>query len=140
LSGLLDGYDETLQSWRKLPSPTPGANWDDDEPPASDILAARLRAKFYGAQYISTRPYLDYAIHVMQDVKRGISLDRITVDGAGATRPSELALFRAIANMSFHKVQEKARTCIKAAINSTISLDRVPDRLVVTNIMGTAHA
>ena len=115
-------------------------SWSDDDLPSSDILAARLRAKFYGAHYIATRPYLDYAIHVMDAVHNGQSLEEVTVDGSGAPRLSELAVFRAIASMRFEKIREMARTCVRSAIHSTISLDQVPGRLVVTNIMGTAHA
>ncbi|KAH0566193.1 hypothetical protein GP486_000407 [Trichoglossum hirsutum] len=37
--------------------------WEDDEPPPSDINAARLRAKYYGARYIIHRPFVHYALH-----------------------------------------------------------------------------
>jgi hypothetical protein len=37
--------------------------WNETEPPASDINAARLRAKYYGARYIIYRPLLHYALH-----------------------------------------------------------------------------
>ena len=115
-------------------------SWRDGDLQPSDILAARLRAKFYGAHYIATRPYLDYAIHVMNAMQEGQSLEEAAVNGSGMPRLSELAVFRAIAGMDVEKVREKARTCVRSAIHSTVAFDRVPGRLVVTNIMGTAHA
>lgn len=60
--------------------------WNDSEPPHPDILAARLRAKYYGARYITTRPFLDYALHVMDEVERGINLEEVTKDARGDKR------------------------------------------------------
>lgn len=37
--------------------------WSDGDPPASDINVARMRAKYYGAQYIIHRPLLHHALH-----------------------------------------------------------------------------
>lgn len=37
--------------------------WEEKEPPATDINTARLRAKYYGARYIIYRPLLHYALH-----------------------------------------------------------------------------
>lgn len=52
-----------LESWRAgLPS---YMQWDDKDPPATDINVARLRAKYYGARYIIHRPLLHHALHPM---------------------------------------------------------------------------
>jgi len=127
-----------LSNWKDLPSPI--NRWSDEDPQAEDILDARLRAKYFGACYIQTRFYLDYVLHVMDSVEAGKSLDETTVDAFGQARPSELAIFRAIQRMPKHVVKDNARKCVRMAINSTIAFDKVPGRLVVTNIMGTAHA
>lgn len=37
-------------------------------------------------------------------------------------------------------VRKGAEICIQSAINSTIAFDGIQDRLIVTNILGTAHA
>jgi hypothetical protein len=37
-------------------------------------------------------------------------------------------------------VRRASEICIQAAVNSTIAFDGVKGRLVVTNILGTAHA
>lgn len=128
---------KTLEVWRSISS---SFAWDDNDPPPSDILAARLRAKYYGATYISTRPYLDFALHVREHLKDGTPLEKVTVDAFGKVRDFELALFRAMQTMPSDMIKQKARTCVWAAIKSTEAFDGVPDRLIVTNITGTAHA
>jgi hypothetical protein len=37
-------------------------------------------------------------------------------------------------------VRKGAEICIQSAINSTIAFDGIQDRLIITNILGTAHA
>lgn len=39
-----------------------------------------------------------------------------------------------------YKLQQACRTCVASAIQSTEAFDGIADRLVVTNIFGTAHA
>lgn len=51
----------SLDEWRsQLPEQL---KWDDADPPAADINAARMRAKYYGARYIIHRPFLHHALH-----------------------------------------------------------------------------
>jgi hypothetical protein len=38
------------------------------------------------------------------------------------------------------KLRRACKVCIESAILSTVAFDGIPDRLVVTNIFGTAHA
>jgi len=135
---LLDN-EETIIQWRNIKSPI-NSVWNEDDPPSEDILIARLRAKYYGAWYVCTRPYLDYALHVMDKYRAGVKLEKATVDAKGNPRPSELALFRGISRMEEWRIKDKARLCVRMAIRSTEALDAVPERLIVTNIMGTAHA
>ncbi|KAJ6081446.1 hypothetical protein N7499_006320 [Penicillium canescens] len=50
-----------LELWRtSLPD---SMKWKDSDEPADDINAARMRAKYYGAQYIIHRPLLYHALH-----------------------------------------------------------------------------
>jgi hypothetical protein len=89
--------------------------WDEGDPPANEINAARMRAKYYGARYIIHRPLLYDALH---------------------RQPPEVRL---------HELPEQLRAacdiCIRSAIKSTEAFDGVAGhRLVVTNIFGTAHA
>lgn len=50
----LDEWKANLPVWMQ---------WDERDPPSSDINTARLRAKYYGARYIIYRPLLHYALH-----------------------------------------------------------------------------
>jgi len=141
LAGLLWQQTADLEGWQKL---VPSYSWTDNDPPASDIVVARLRGKYYGARYVCTRPYLDYALHVMYELGNGNTLEQLTKDANGNQREAELVLFTAI-NMwhSEEMVKDKCRICIDSAMRSTVAFDRVENfghRLIVTNIMGTAHA
>ena len=60
-SNVQEALSENLNLWRtSLPTTM---SWDDTEPPAKDIHAARMRAEYYGARYIIHRPLLYYALH-----------------------------------------------------------------------------
>ena len=50
---------EQLEYLDKVRQSFTGHAWDDNEPPAREILAARLRAKFYGARNILLRQILE---------------------------------------------------------------------------------
>jgi hypothetical protein len=52
---------------------------------------------------------------------------------------AEIHLFNAIELLGEGKVWSPCRQCIEAAMPSTVALDGVPDRSIVTNIHGTAH-
>lgn len=136
---MLSGHEETLGNWRKtLP---PALRWNDLDPPPPDILDARLRAKFWGARYVSNRPFLDYALHIMGQVKDGHSIESVARDVHGNPRErAEIHLFEAIATMGESEIWQASKRCIDAAMHSTVALDGVPDRLIMTNIHGTAHA
>ncbi|THY02741.1 hypothetical protein D6D02_05939 [Aureobasidium pullulans] len=137
----LQMQSQTLGDWRHL---NKHIAWSDDDPPASDILAARLRGKYYGALYVGTRLYLDYALHVMPEIDKGKTLEELTKDANGNQRETELALFAAInRHIDEDEIKEKCRICIESAMRSTVAFDGVASshhRLIVTNIMGTAHA
>lgn len=113
--------------------------WDEDTPPSNDILLARLRAKYYGAQVITYRPFLLKILEhsalktakpgyqVSSDFLSGIDVPSINTEDE--INPQALAY---------------ARICIQALIKSTTPFHGIADpgkvRLVVTNVWGTAHA
>lgn len=136
---MLLGHENILTTWREgLP---PLLRWNDSDPPSSDILAARLRAKYYGARYIINRPFLDYALHIMPGLRDEHPMEAVARDGYGNPRDkADVHLFRAIENLGESIVWQAARRCVDAAMHSTIAFDGVPDRLIITNIHGTAHA
>lgn len=153
--------------------------WDDKDPPASDINAARMRAKYYGARYIIHRPLLYHTLHYGQSGARVGAAGQTTVDSptgsASASHSQQLSSSMKYsgyrpAGMSQilsdrggaptntasspngwtppkvklrdlpQKVRRACKVCIESAILSTVAFDGIEDRLVVTNIFGTAHA
>lgn len=118
-------------------------DWDENDPPATDILGARLRAKYYGAEVITYRSFIlkilinsaenspRLGATVLNEYKTNI-IDP-TID-THATRKEDLNAL----------VYEYAQRCIKALIKSTTAFHGLGDpgheRLIVTNVWGTAHA
>nr|OQO17415.1 hypothetical protein B0A51_15582 [Rachicladosporium sp. CCFEE 5018] len=136
---ILIGHVTVIEEWRKrLPPPL---QWKDDDPPPKEILHARLRAKYWGAKYVVNRVFLDYALHIMSHVAEKRRVEDVALDVRNQPRdPAEVHLFKAIQNMGEPHVWQASQECIKAAMHSTVAFDGVPDRLIVTNIHGTAHA
>lgn len=136
---MLRGHDLILTEWRtKLPL---GLRWEDSDPPPTNILHARLRAKYWGARYIITRPFLDYVMHIMPHIKSARDVESIAKDARGDARdPAEARLLEAIAGMPQSEIWRAAEACVEAAMHSTVAFDGIPNRLIVTNIHGTAHA
>ncbi|KAF2227877.1 hypothetical protein BDZ85DRAFT_8841 [Elsinoe ampelina] len=114
--------------------------WEDPEGPASDILEVRLRAKYYGAQYIHLRPYLDYVLHAMNSNNASGKPGDMARDAYDRPRKNESHYFAAIATMRRDIVIERSGRCVQSAIRSTIAFDGLKGRLIVTNIVGTSHA
>lgn len=136
---MLKGHESTLDTWREqLPYLY---RWNDDDEPAEDILAARIRAKYWGARYVVNRPFLDYALHILPHVKNAMKVQDVARDVHGNPRDkAEIHLFEAIEGMGESAIWQASKRCIDAAMQSTVVLDNVPDRLIMTNIHGTAHA
>ena len=142
--------DNNLEKWRNILS---SWDWDEDYHKSYDINVARMRGKYYGAKYIIHRPTLAYALY-------HLSKNRNTDDSLMAA-PSAQQSSPAIAPPApdtryprpgsdrrppykVHELEpwvlESAKTCVEAAIRSTTVFDAVKDRLIITNIFGTAHA
>lgn len=145
--------ENNLESWRA----TLGTwNWDEDHHKSHDINVARMRGKYYGAKYIIHRPTLAYALyHLSGRTPR----DRPSESpmGAPTSQQPSPAINQPALDTRYpkpgserrlpSKVQEldpwvldSAKTCVEAAIRSTTVFDAVKDRLIVTNIFGTAQA
>jgi len=120
--------------------------WEENDKPATDILEARLRAKYYGANVITYRPFVlkilnrqypreseteEQREQYPSDFKAGIDAPGID---SGATHVDQID----------PKVLKYAELCIRALIKSTTAFwglgDPGKDRIIVTNIWGTAHA
>lgn len=136
---MLQGHEQLLSEWREgLPVLLA---WNNDDDPPKDILAARLRAKYWGARYVINRPFLDYALHILPHVREGHTVQAMARDGHGNPRDkADIHLFKAIEQLGEKIVWIGAQRCVEAAMQSTLAFDGIDGRLVVTNIHGTAHA
>ena len=136
---MLSAHEQILKYWRDtLP---PGLRWNDDDEAPDDILNARLRGKYWGARYLINRPFLDYALHIMPHARDGRNIESVAKDSQGNPRDkAEIHLFKAIELMGEQEILRASKRCVDAAMKSTVAFDNVPDRLIMTNIHGTAHA
>ena len=111
-------------------------NWEDGEV-ARDINNARLRGKYFGALYIIHRPMIHYAL----ELEAKGELDRYLVSDVGQEY-APMAPPKPPVNPYHEEVLRSAKLAIQAAVRSTESFDgaMMYNRLIVTNIFGTAHA
>jgi hypothetical protein len=152
-----------LMSHRDLITETkPNYKWTDGEKPSSDLLVARMQAKYYGAGYIILRPYLWNAlqwanVHLPFDMESwlhseynpGVPNPMAPVGSEGL--PNELPS----RNVTKEEVESNpllaktflwcCKKCIEYAMHSTVAFDGVAppahgSRPRVTNIHGTATA
>lgn len=172
-STVQEALSMNLNLWRNSLPAIMG--WHDKDPPASDINAARMRAKYYGARYIIHRPLLYHALHYGQSGARVGSVGHNSIDSpTGSTSASASQtqhMSPSMPNTNYRatgmsrimsdygntpaagwtppkvnlrdlpsKLRRACAVCIESAILSTEAFDGIEDRLVVTNIFGTAHA
>ncbi|TFB04271.1 hypothetical protein CCMA1212_003803 [Trichoderma ghanense] len=117
--------------------------FNETDPPATDILSARLRAKYWGAQMITYRPFVRQILQWSFEVKRHPSSPHVPVmseyrDGiiAPYIRPDTKT-----SSQLDPGIIELARKGIVALIESTKSFHGLGEkRPIITNVFGTAHA
>lgn len=157
---VIESLNVNLEAWR---SSLGDWNWNDREHKSTDINVARMRGKYYGAKYIIHRPALRYLLALRAGFASGSSstpgsrpsespvvapsyrsqqpspaLQHSQASGFVGRRPTEMAPPH---QSSFEKeVQAAAEACVAAAMRSTTVFDSVPERIIITNIFGTAHA
>ncbi|KAJ5087998.1 hypothetical protein N7456_011614 [Penicillium angulare] len=172
-SSVQEALSMNLDLWRdSLPNIM---KWKDEDPPATEINAARMRAKYYGARYIIHRPLLFHALHHPDQYKdynkipleatpgsanashsqqmspsmtsgsaRGASMARMKSELGNTPKnlsPEALAKWETEEKKKkWRKLCRACKVCVESAILSTEAFDGMEDRLVVTNIFGTAHA
>lgn len=107
----------------------PEFKFDKNDPPATDILSALLRAKYWGALAITFRPFIKQIVHCSQ--QRTMLNSPAAVIGPEAT----------LANDIDPNIIEYARRGMHALIQSTQAFHGLgPRRFIITNVFGTAHA
>jgi hypothetical protein len=111
---LIEEFESSLASIMNF---APLAQWNDNSPLADNILEARLRAKFYGAQVIIYRHFLRMVLN---------------------NPYTEVAI--PDANIS-PVIKNYAEKCVKAMLNGVNAFNGIGGgRLIVTNPWGTSHA
>lgn len=139
LRNVLYRHEFILTRWRE--SLPPELWWKDNDKPSPSILHARLRAEYWAARYIITRPILDFALHIMPHAASAANFMLIAKDGQGNTRdPRDIQIFNAIAGMPRPDIWSAVERCVRAADESTVAFDGIEGRPIVTNVHGTAHA
>ena len=146
----LDSWRGVLKDW----------DWDEDDHQSTDINVARMRAKYYGAKYITHRPALQYALRVVADRQPAPNIEqsgpsqnqsRTAYTSPPASpgsspvgwlrRSGDLPAPGRTADVIIEAdVLRSARMCVDAAIRSTTAFDAISGRLIVTNVFGTLHA
>lgn len=155
LLSIVDILEGNLKNWRDMMGEW---DWDDDDHQSEHINVARMRAKYYGARYIINRPLLQYCLGLpappqTPNVKHSDS--PLASDASAFPSPVQAGYSpsektRRYSEMGPPKGREPgitdkrllecARRCVESAIRSTTAFDKVPKRLIITNIFGTAHA
>ncbi|KAK6206237.1 hypothetical protein QIS74_13656 [Colletotrichum tabaci] len=123
----------------------------EEDPPATDLLDARLRAKYWGARVIIYRPFIRFILEVSEGLKQraddsGMLKENIDATGVFDPHDSSAPVGHGSHGIREHdeldpEVKAWAERGIKALIQSTRAFHGVDSkRLLVTNIFGTAHA
>lgn len=142
---LMAALNQNLEDWRKM---LDDWDWNDDDHESPDINVARMRGKYYGAKYIIWRPAVKYTLLQLEAAMNKEQAAESPAEhdqNSGATSPSmsnpsfPLPRFKTLPYIR-PELLDASRICVQAAIRSTTVFDKVPRRLVVTNIFGTAHA
>ncbi|KAJ2961827.1 hypothetical protein NQ176_g10975 [Zarea fungicola] len=119
----------------------PSFAFKEDDPPASDILSARLRAKYWGAQVLTYRPFLRQMLqfsYVKNHPTTGQPPSSEFRAEVEAPRIDPQA--RNVADLDPH-ILVLAQKAIKALIESTRAFHGLGDkRPIITSVFGTAHA
>jgi hypothetical protein len=121
----------------------PSLSFKEGDPPADDILAARLRAKYWGAQNITYRPFIRQILQFTHSIKKDPTNPNIQPPSEfreGIIAPIIQPTARTIKDID-PQVVDLARKGINALIESTRAFHGLGDRrLLITNVFGTAHA
>lgn len=112
-----------------------------NDPPATDLLSARLRAKYWGARVITFRPFIRQILHFNENRTAVNSPAPISGDFRSEITVPVIAPEATTENDIDPKVIENAQKGVDALIQSTKAFHGLgPQRFIITNVFGTAHA
>ncbi|CAI4215250.1 unnamed protein product [Parascedosporium putredinis] len=114
----------------------PMYRFDEDDPPASDILSARLRAKYWGSQVITYRPCIKQILDLSYRLRSKANPSLLHVPYSDL--PQEI---RDELHVLPQETWDHAQKGIRSLIESTQAFHGLGDkRPIITNVFGTAHA
>ncbi|KAK0719508.1 hypothetical protein B0H67DRAFT_154506 [Lasiosphaeris hirsuta] len=127
-------YIQTSLDMRFVP---PGFKFEHSDPPARDILAARLRAKYWGAQVITYRPFIR---QILESNHKNMSVESSMPLSGEYRGDTAMPDARAADEIPPDMINNAVRG-IRGLIESTRAFHAVEDRrFIITNVFGTAHA
>jgi hypothetical protein len=143
------GHDK-FQNVELVADAVSGMNWvapsfrfTEEDPPADNMLAARLRAKYWGAQTITYRPFIRQILqfsHSLNHHPTSPNPPTGTEFRDGIIAPMIHPNTKSLGEID-SAVVELAKKGIKALVESTRSFHNLGDkRPIITNVFGTAHA
>ena len=120
----------------------PSFAFKESDPPASDILAARLRAKYWGAQVITYRPFIRQLLQFSHNSKHPLSPNPPATSEFRSDIDVPRIAPQAKSSSEIHTdIIAYAQKGIKALVESTRAFHGLgEDRPIITNVFGTAHA
>lgn len=119
----------------------PSFAFKEDDPPAADILSARLRAKYWGAQVLTYRPFLRQILQFSY-VKNHPATGQLPSSEfrAEVQAPRIDPHARNVKDLD-PEILSLAQKAIRALIESTRAFHGLGDkRPIITSVFGTAHA
>ncbi|KAI1085180.1 hypothetical protein F5B20DRAFT_132713 [Whalleya microplaca] len=119
----------------------PAYRWAEHDPPANDILAARLRAKYWGSQVILYRPFLKVILE-NQSLPGTMYRDPQPPPHAWASMGLNVGNAMNLPPGLDIRTLYYASLAITALIESTRAFHGMDSkqRIIITNVFGTAHA
>ncbi|XP_044721337.1 fungal zn(2)-Cys(6) binuclear cluster domain-containing protein [Hirsutella rhossiliensis] len=140
-------HENKLNSVELVAKAVLGMDWiapryafNEDDPPADDILSARLRGKYWGAQVITYRPFVRMILEFNHSRKNHPSSPHMTEFREGYVYSRIASGARTMSDID-PKVVELAQRGIKALVESTRAFHGLGEkRPIITNVFGTAHA
>lgn len=117
--------------------------FSENDPPATDMLTARVRAKYWGFHMITLRPFLKMILDFTRRQEEGISGDSTLFPESRHNKHLEPCI--KAGTKSYEEINPTIITCARGAIFALVRSTQAfhglgEDRLVLTNFFGTAMA
>lgn len=135
---------ETAQAFMCTMNWVPEAfKFSDSDPPPTDMPTARVRAKYWGFQVITLRPFIKMILEFTERLKTEARTSAVDFPGGGSHRAREIYI--EAGTKSYEEIDraivQSAERGIFALVQSTEAFHGLgTDRLILTNFFGTAMA